>query len=666
MLKLLKEIFCNSIGQTSKVRFDLAIIGSQNGLWDWNIKTDEVFYSPRFRELIGYTEDDIEGFPNTLDCFEEHLHPKDRRRTLRAILDHVEYNIPFDVEFRLRNKNGFYKYFRSKGQAFYKNDTAYRMCGSIVDISDQKEFEKALIKEKQYTEHIVKCNPALILSFSSLGITRYVNPMVSIVTGYTEEELIGGNWLQMCFPEKTNEDINNIMSLFSSEAPVKDYELTLTTKTKETRIVSWNSINQYDEIGELEEVILFGIDVTQRHKFEKDLIQAKEAAESANHAKSDFLAGMSHEIRTPMNGVMGTTALLAETELDEKQKKYVNIITKSGHTLLEIINEILDYSKIESGKLKICESAFCLRDAIENQVSLLQPLAQEKDIKYTLQYDEALPELILSDDIRIRQILTNLIGNAIKFTAEGGAITIKAQTCDLPPNTILFTVKDTGIGIPEDKLDTVFQAFEQIVESRKQAKTHGTGLGLAICKRLCEMMDGSIGVTSKIRQGSTFWFSIPLKKPNQKQIDTYNNQQTNAKLEAYFNAHILVVEDVLTNQFVITNMLENMGCTVDLAKNGQESVDMVPQNDYDLIFMDCNMPVMDGFEATQNIRKLDIKQPPIVALTANALENDRKKCMAVGMDHFITKPVDKNDIIDALQTYTNTLVEKDTQKEATS
>ena len=379
----------------------------------------------------------------------------------------------------------------------------------------------------------------------------------------------------------------------------------------------------------------------------RNLREAIQQAEKALETKSQFLANMSHEIRTPMNGIMGTIDLLKETPLNDLQLKYANIIRSSGQTLLEILNEILDFSKIEAGKFEINPTAIHLSNTTEELMSLLQPLAQEKNLDLKLHYDDKLPRYITADELRLRQILTNFISNAIKFT-ETGHVLVDVERLSAE-NKVKFTVTDTGIGISPEQQNYIFGTFTQI-QNDSGSKPQGTGLGLAISKNLADMMDGEIGVVSEEQDGASFWLTLPLEEPTQNAIRALEakNFSVNKNQNVKFGAKILVAEDVVTNQFVITNMLKNMGCVTDIANNGKEALDMTWEKNYDLVLMDCQMPVMDGYEATKRI-KASNKDLPIVALTANAVTGDREKCLKAGMDDFVSKPINKNNIIDILE-----------------
>jgi PAS domain S-box-containing protein len=375
-------------------------------------------------------------------------------------------------------------------------------------------------------------------------------------------------------------------------------------------------------------------------------IEYQVAIEKANIAKSEFLANMSHELRTPMNGVLGTSSLLAMTNLTQKQRQYVRIVQDSGVTLLGVIDEILDYSRIEAGKLEAHNTCFALKDAVETQCALLQPLAQEKNLGYNLEISDDIPEYIVSDYIRIKQVLGNLIGNAIKFSTVGG-IRVNVEPDKHDNRLIKISIEDSGVGIAKDKLDTVFVPFEQIIESRVSSKASGTGLGLPISKRIVELLGGQIGVDSKEGDGSTFWFTFKYEAPSQDQIDNVENKSIEVETVADFGIKVLVVEDVLTNQFVITHLMEDLGCNVEMANNGLECLDLLERHKFDLILMDCNMPLMDGYEATRKIREGG-NAIPIIALTANAVDGDQDKCIEAGMQGYITKPVVRDELISTL------------------
>ena len=495
---------------------------------------------------------------------------------------------------------------------------------------------------------------AIVSISDTAGRITYANERFCAISGYALDELLGQPHSILRSNQHDREFYKHLW-LSITGGNVWHGELCNRNKNGELTWFQTTIVPLTDIDGRIQQYIGIRTDITERKRIEASLVSAKAAAEEANEAKSQFLANMSHEIRTPMNGVLGMAGLLLDGELSPEQKSFARNIAHSGEALLALINDILDLSKIEAGHMEFEALAFSIAPLVQSVTSVMQVKAYEKGLAFQVQLRQGVQDAYIGDSLRIRQIIFNLLGNAVKFTSLGEVSLLVAPT----PTGLRFEISDTGIGIPEAALDKLFSKFIQ-VDTSTTREFGGTGLGLVICKKLVEGMQGRIGMESKQGVGSRFWFELPLAKAPIK-LDASSSPMTGnngnvpedkGQLQEADTGQILVllVEDHPINQKLATVLLQRMGLQVDLAKDGAEAVVAAESRTYHLILMDVQMPVMNGIEATEKIRAGSgpNKTTPIVALTANAMQSDKDACFAAGMNDFLTKPFTKEGLSQAL------------------
>lgn len=612
-----------------------ALDGSNDGIWDWNIQKSEMYVSGRIAEK--------HGWPQTFQVksardLEPYAHPEDLNAIDKSIGNILRGRTEsHEVETRYRTIDRDWRWVLTRGKISERdsNGKALRMTGVHIDIHDLKIAQQRLESTQYQLANIANSVPTKISLWSKDLICEFANDPFSKWLGVETSQVVGRSMQDILDPVGFTELQDVIQRALEGHAFSHEREFVHpTNQQKSHAVVSYlPSVNQ----GAIEGFYLFIQDITDLKQAELKAIEDRKIALDATKVKSQFLANMSHEIRTPLNGIIGMNKLLSMTELNSKQKEYSNLIRQSSEGLLSLINDILDFSKIEAGKFELEEVHFNLPELISSLMKSLSFSAQEKNLKFEMDLKLASHEHFRGDPGRIRQILTNLISNAIKFT-EHGKVSLRVIGYDRGDRTHLnFEVEDSGIGIPAEALQRMFKAFSQADPSTTR-KYGGTGLGLSICKELVQMMGGDIGVESELKKGSKFWFHLDLLNGSEVKTAVPSDTQ-----EANREARILIAEDNLINQQIAIELLEHLGYAPQAVSTGIDVLNLITRNRYDLILMDCQMHDMDGFEATRRIRQFPdarISSIPIIALTANALKGDREKCIEAGMNDYLTKPID--------------------------
>ena len=549
----------------------------------------------------------------------------------------------------------------------------YNSVGQVVeiqavfwDVTEREETRAALARERDLLRTLMDSLPDLIYVKDAAG--RYVtvnrglqrlwgNPPLEQILGKTVFDFVRND-----LAEGYSVDDQDVLK---HDRAVVDSEEQVVTSTGELRIYSTTKVPLHDPQGNVTGLVGIDRDITRRKRAEEELRHAQQAADSANRAKSEFLANMSHEIRTPLNAVIGITDLLLAGDIKPEHREYLDIVRESGEALMVVINDILDFSKIEAGRLELESKEFNLEELVRVACRALTLRAHDREIELTCDYDPVAPAWVIGDPVRLRQVLTNLIGNAIKFTP-GGKVSVSVRSViEFDDQAELrFQVRDNGIGIPADKIGQIFMAFVQ-ADTSTTRRFGGTGLGLAICTRLIQAMGGQLQVHSKVDVGSEFFFTLRLKKcgapesaigPVQdesiRNVTELSPKPPELKPNGRRSLQILLAEDSRMNQVLALGILRREGHVVIVANDGQQAVAAVQSQPFDLILMDVQMPEMDGLQATAAIRDFEQatgRHTPILAMTAHALTGDRERCLAAGMDGYLSKPIRLQDLVHAIE-----------------
>ena len=683
----------------SEARFRSVLENSRDVIYRLNIQTGRFEYiSPSVETVVGFSPDEL--MAQDIDTSLAMIHPDDLP-AMRAMMAHLEDAGKGELEYRQRTKTGDYRWI-SNQMSLIKDNAGrplYRG-GNIRDITERKLAEEALRESEERLKLLFKsANDGIVLhNVTGEGLPGEIlqaNEVICRMLGYTMEEMIrlkpmdiqvegqeeAGRELQKIHSQEQNilfernlihkdgriipvEFHTSIIDLCGNPAALSiirditerkrgEEALCRAKDELEHRVRERTSQLQKakEELEAANEELTAQLVVHE--KLERELIKAKEAAEAAAEAKASFMANMSHELRTPMNAVIGYTSLLLDDNLNAEQKEFIEGIRSGGESMMALISDILDFSRAEKEKITLEHRPLSLRHCVEEALDMVALEADEKGLKLAHAFSYEVPDTIIGDHGRLRQILVNLLNNAVKFTDKGGiSVSVSSRAVEGVRRQILFSVKDTGIGIPQDKMSNIFEPFTQL-ERTISRKRDGVGLGLAITKNLVELMGGTIWAESTPGQGTTFYVmieakAVPCQRLNFADADESSVMESFPEKKAL---RILIAEDNPSNQKVLVEMLKRMGYRSDAVADGREVVQALHRLPYDLILMDVKMPEMDGITATRVIRKLWPNGPRIVGITAYALKGDREKCLEAGMDDYISKPIKMNELAEVLRKY---------------
>ena len=631
----------------SEDRFRVMADSCPTMMWVTNAAGDVSFINRYYREFCGLTQEHVEG-----SQWHSLVHPDDRADYLRVFQRAVREHTLFRAEARIRRADGEWRLLGSNAEPRFSPGGEYLgHIGLSSDITERRLAQQALENsEEKFRQLAENIREVFWIMSPSAGDILYVSPAYEHVWGRTTMSLYQNpmSWTEVIHPEDAERAHSSFLRQIAGE--LSDSEYRIRTPDGEEKWIRDRAFPVRGQDGQIIRIVGIAEEITDRKRYETALIHAREEADAASLAKTRFLANMSHEIRTPMNGVIGMIQLLLGTGLTDEQQSFASVAQDSGRALLAIIDDILDLSKIESGKVVLEKRSFSLRETVEAVARLLRIQSAAKKLCVEWSVSPEVPLSVIGDSHRLRQILTNLSSNALKFTEKGG-VTLNAalESSGGRTLTVRFSVADTGIGISPDQVARLFSPFVQ-ADASTTRKYGGTGLGLAICKELSGMMGGSIGVESQVGKGSTFWFTavfdvVPATPPPPAWPVKIQHPDDRARIG--HRMRILVAEDNAVNRYVALAQLQKLGYQADSVNNGAEAVEAVRQGRYDLVLMDCQMPEMDGFDATRMIRasRPDI---PIVALTANAMTEDRGRCLAAGMNDYLAKPMELECLADVL------------------
>jgi len=632
--KISEEKYQYIINNVGSVVFTIDLTGKFN------------FISKRSLQLTGYTSEELDGkhFTSILD-------PQWKERVFENYYSQYLHLIDETIyEFPIVNKNGYKKWVEQCAVLIMENGKPIGFHCIVRDISDKKQIQFELeeteknLKHQQFQLQSVLDNTTSIIFIKDLqGKYTVANKRFMDLLQVQKNQVIGFTDYNLTSKDQADYFTSLDTKVISERKPIEVEQIIEGPNGPVNLLLV--KFPLFDQNNNVFGVSGIATDISERTQYQKELISARQSAESAKLLQEQFLANMSHEIRTPMNGIQGMTNLLLESSLNNVQEKYATIIKRSVNNLLVIINDILDFSKIQAGKLSIEEIAFDIRESVDAIRPLFAHRLEKKGLEFELNMDEKVPNYLVGDPYRLNQVLVNLVGNAIKFTEKGKivlSVSIKNETDN--SGVIRFSVKDSGIGIEEEKLKLVFESFSQagVDVARKYG---GTGLGLTISKQLVELQNGSIWVTSKYGEGSEFIFELPYRFASENDVTGIRRLNDINFSKLLIGRKVLVAEDNSVNQILIDHVLKSVGVFPTIVNNGKEAIGKLKKGEsFDVILMDLQMPILDGYKTTDFIRKELKIDTPIVAMTATAMKGEFEKCLEVGFTDYMSKPFEFVDL----------------------
>lgn len=620
------------------------------GHWEYIAAKDKHYWSDELFCIAGY---EPQEFVPTINSFLECVHPDDRTIAWGSMKKQISDEKGFENDIRIVRKDKSICWLHQRIKHEYDQSGKFlRAYGVVLDITEHKLNEARLKESQQKYKEITGNVPTGILSYDKDGNITFVNPeAVQILGSPSAKATMEINLFT--FPPLVEFGVSALCKECIEKAALVSGEKQYTTKWGKTIVLRILATPIKDDNGEVLSAITILEDFTERKALENELRIAKEQAELSNRAKSQFLANMSHEIRTPMNGIIGMAELLKYANPTSEQKDIINMIISSSNLLLQIINDILDLSRIDAGKIELYPERVNIADLVKEKTNITYEWARNKALEFEVSISDNVPREILADKTRLLQVLNNLIGNAIKFTGKGKIKFSVSRVKNIADKVeLMFSIADTGIGIKEEDIPRLFNYFTQL-DSSVTKRFQGTGLGLAISKNLVQLMGGRISVESEYGKGSTFYFTGLFDLPQKTQME-FHLTDISVVDPSSVKPTILLVEDDNVSQLVIKQMCKLKGWDIAIASNGEDALIMLEKEQYDLILMDIQMHGMSGFDVTRGIReneKSSGKHIPIIATTAYAMSGDAEKCLDAGMDDYVSKPIELDKLCAAIEKY---------------